>query len=126
VPTGATWGYTTIPVHEYQRSFPCDGQTSVSVFCSVNGPVQTFAQGTECVSDEARRWIRGGLGHPEGYFEAFANLYSELADVIGAKGTGRDPLGFPDALDGAKGLAFVEAFLRSYHSSGTWATVDTV
>lgn len=95
-------------------------------FCSVNGPAQTFAQGTECVSDEARRWTRGGLGHPEGYFEAFANLYSELADVIGAKGTGRDPLGFPDALDGAKGLAFVEAFLRSYRSGGTWATVDTV
>jgi predicted dehydrogenase len=95
-------------------------------FCSVNGPAQTFAQGTECVSDEARRWTRGGLGHPEGYFEAFANLYSELADVIGAKGAGRDPLGFPDALDGAKGLAFVEAFLRSYRSGGTWATVDTV
>jgi predicted dehydrogenase len=95
-------------------------------FCSINGPVQTFAQGTECVSDEARRWTRGGLGHPEGYFEAFANLYSELADVIGAKGMGRDPLGFPDARDGAKGLAFVEAFLRSYRSGGSWTTVETV
>jgi len=95
-------------------------------FCSVNGPAQTFAQGTDCVSDEARRWTRGGLGHPEGYFEAFANLYSELADVIGVKGMGRDTLGFPDARDGAKGLAFVEAFLRSYRSGGTWATVDTV
>jgi predicted dehydrogenase len=95
-------------------------------FCSLDGPAQTIAQGTEWVSDEARRWTRGGLGHPEGYFEAFANLYSEVADVIGAKGLGRDPLGFPDALDGAKGLAFVEAFLRSYRSGGTWATVDTV
>jgi predicted dehydrogenase len=95
-------------------------------FCSINGPVQTFAQGTECVSNEARRWTRGGLGHPEGYFEAFANLYSELADVIGAKGRGRDPLGFPDARDGAKGLAFVEAFSRSYRSGGSWTTVETL
>jgi hypothetical protein len=68
----------------------------------------------------------GGLGHPEGYFEAFANLYSELADVIGAKRTGRDALGFPVALDGAKGLAFVEAFLRSYRSGGTWTNVEAI
>jgi predicted dehydrogenase len=95
-------------------------------FCSVNGPAQTFAQGTDCLSDEARRWTRGGLGHPEGYFEAFANLYSELADVIRAKGTGRDALGFPVAVDGAKGLAFVEAFLRSYHSGGTWTNVEAI
>jgi predicted dehydrogenase len=95
-------------------------------FCSVNGPAQTFAQGTDYVSDEARRWTRGGLGHPEGYFEAFANLYSELADVIGAKGTGRNTLGFPVALDGAKGLAFVEAFLRSYRSGGTWTNLEAI
>jgi predicted dehydrogenase len=95
-------------------------------FCSVNGPAQTFAQGTDCVSDEARRWTRGGLGHPEGYFEAFANLYSELADVIGAKGTGHEALGFPVALDGAKGLAFVEAFLRSYRSGGTWTNIEAI
>jgi hypothetical protein len=44
-----------------------------------------------------------------------------LADVIGAKGTCRDTLGFPVALDGAKGLAFVEAFLRSYRF---WRNLD--
>jgi predicted dehydrogenase len=95
-------------------------------FSPVNGPTQTFAQGTEWVSEDARRCTRGGLGHPEGYFEAFANLYSEVADVIRAKGTGRDGLGFPVALDGAKGLAFVEAFLRSYYSGGSWTAVETV
>ena len=95
-------------------------------FCPVSGPAQTLAQGTEYVSDEARRWTRGGLGHPEGYFEAFANLYSELADVIGTKGSSRDALGFPVARDGAKGLAFVEAFLRSYRAGGSWTTVETV
>jgi predicted dehydrogenase len=95
-------------------------------FSSVNGPTQNLAQGTEWLSKEARRWTRGGLGHPEGYFEAFANLYSELADVIRAQGTGRDALGFPVALDGAKGLAFVEAFLQSHRSGGSWTAVEPV
>jgi predicted dehydrogenase len=93
-------------------------------FSTVNGPTQTFAQGTEWVSEEARKCTRGGLGHPEGYFEAFANLYSELADVIRANGTGRNDLGFPVAQDGVKGLAFVEAFLQSYRSGGSWTTVE--
>jgi predicted dehydrogenase len=95
-------------------------------FCSVSGPAVMFAQGTEWVSEEARKWTRGGLGHPEGYFEAFANLYSELADVIRAGGEPRGPFSFPVARDGAKGLAFVEAFLRSHRSGGSWAAVEDV
>ena len=95
-------------------------------FCSVNGPAQTLAQGTEWLSAEARQWTRGGLGHPEGYFEAFANLYSEVADMIRVKSVARSPFGVPGAIDGAKGLAFVEAFLRSHSAGGSWTSVDSV
>jgi predicted dehydrogenase len=95
-------------------------------FCPIDGPAQTLAQGTEWLSAEARHWTRGGLGHPEGYFEAFANLYSEVADVIRDKSVARSPFGFPVAMDGVKGLAFVEAFLRSHGAGGSWTAVDPV
>jgi len=64
------------------------------------------------------------IGHPEGYQEAFATLYREAADAIVARRTGTpcDPLSLdvPTALDGAKGMRFIEAALES-RRSGTWA-----
>jgi predicted dehydrogenase len=95
-------------------------------FHPLDGPSQTLAQGTEWLSEEAQRCTRGGLGHPEGYFEAFANLYSEVADVIREKPVALNPFGFPVATDGVKGLAFVEAFLRSYGAGGNWMAVEAV
>ena len=93
-------------------------------FSSINGPTQILAQGTEWVSPEAQQWTRGGLGHPEGYFEAFANLYTELADTIRERTTG-DRSFLPLAKDGVKGLAFVEAFLQSHRLGGLWCPVAT-
>ena len=75
------------------------------------------------------RWTRAGLGHPEGFFEAFANLYTEVADALLAKAEGRPfakaELGFPDASDGVKGVAFVEAAMRSYAAGGVWTALET-
>ncbi len=56
-------------------------------------------------------------GHPEGYLEAFANLYAGFAEAIVARREGRAPeaLGqnLPLAYDGLKGVAFVEAVVDS-------------
>jgi predicted dehydrogenase len=95
-------------------------------YCPVDGPTQTLAQGTKWVSAEARGWTRGGLGHPEGYFEAFANLYSEFADTLLQKTPTRNPLGFPGPVDGLKGLAFVEAFLKSHLGGGVWSKLESI
>lgn len=65
-------------------------------------------------------------GHPEGYLEAFANLYAEAADVILAARDGRPP---PDdaALttveDGVDGLRFVEAAVRSSRAGAAWTAL---
>jgi len=68
------------------------------------------------------------LGHPEGFFEAFANLYTEVADAVLAKAAGQSyskpELGFPDASDGFRGVAFVEGDMRSYASGGVWTTIE--
>jgi predicted dehydrogenase len=71
----------------------------------------------------AARVTRIPSGHPEGYLEAFANLYSEAAAAINAKKAGK-PLDssvvYPSASDGVKGVAFVEACVASSRRNGAW------
>jgi len=78
----------------------------------------------------ANRWTRVGLGHPEGFFESFANLYTEVAEAIATKSEGRiyskAALGFPDASDGARGVAFVESAMRSFAAGGVWTAVEDI
>ncbi|MFO1037168.1 MAG: Gfo/Idh/MocA family oxidoreductase [Geminicoccaceae bacterium] len=69
------------------------------------------------------RATRVEIGHPEGYVEAFANLYKDVAEAIVARRTGTpcDPLAleFPTVVDGARGIAFIEAAVAS-GLSGRW------
>jgi predicted dehydrogenase len=99
-------------------------------YCPLDGPQQILAQGADGLSAEAKRWTRAGLGHPEGFFESFANIYTEVAEAILARSEGRayikDELGFPDASDGARGVAFVESAMRSFASGGVWTGVEAI
>jgi predicted dehydrogenase len=95
----------------------------------IDGAPQILAQGADWLSPDAAKWTRAGLGHPEGFFEAFANLYTEVADALLAKAEGKDyaksELGFPDASDGLHGVAFVEGAMRSYAAGGAWAALES-
>jgi predicted dehydrogenase len=99
-------------------------------YCPLDGPQQILAQGADGLSADALRWTRVGLGHPEGFFESFANIYTEVAEAILAKSEGRSytkaELGFPDASDGARGVAFVESAMRSFASGGVWTGVEVI
>lgn len=71
----------------------------------------------------AARVSRIPSGHPEGYLEAFANLYAEAAKAIRAARTGGDPdaeVLYPTAEDGLAGLAFIDVCLRSTALGGAW------
>jgi predicted dehydrogenase len=96
----------------------------------IDGAPQILAQGADGLSSDARRWTRVGLGHPEGFFEAFANLYTEVADALVAESEGKAwtkaDLGFPDVTDGARGVAFVESAMRSYAGGGAWTQVESI
>jgi predicted dehydrogenase len=86
-------------------------------------PVRTVSRGTAAVLGDGQRVSRLPAGHPEGYLEAFATLYTEIATAIRAarSGTAVDsPVQFPTLDDGVEGLAFIEAALRSSVEGGRW------
>jgi len=72
----------------------------------------------------AGRVARIPPGHPEGYLEAFANLYADCAELITARVQGRDPdpaaTLVPGVEDGARGVAFIAAAVNSSHRGGVW------
>lgn len=71
----------------------------------------------------AARVSRIPSGHPEGYLEAFATIYTEAARAINArkKGVAVDPaVIYPTVDDGVKGVAFVEACVASSKRNGAW------
>lgn len=95
-----------------------------------DGPHQILSRGSGWLSPAARRTSRLWPGHPEGYLEAFANLYSDIADAVLARrdGVEVDPLSnlFPTVEEGVLGVMFVDATGASHQQDGRWvdATVD--
>jgi predicted dehydrogenase len=74
----------------------------------------------------AARVSRIPAGHPEGYLEAFATIYTEAARAINAakKGVAVDPaVIYPTVDDGVKGVVFVEACVASSKRNGAWVKV---
>ncbi len=63
-------------------------------------------------------------GHPEGYLEAFANIYRNFALTLGAKIDGIEPtpemLDFPGVEDGIRGMAFIDNVVASSQSDQKW------
>ncbi len=89
--------------------------------------MRTLVRGGPGLSEAAGRATRIVAGLPEGYYEAFANLYRDYADLIAARRAGAppDPLSLwaPTGADGARGLAFVEAALASHRADGAWTAI---
>jgi predicted dehydrogenase len=86
-------------------------------------PVRTVSRGTGAVLSDGQRVSRLPSGHPEGYLEAFATLYAEIAQAIRAARDGAAApaeVNFPTLDDGIEGLAFIEAALRSSAEGGRW------
>lgn len=67
--------------------------------------------------------VRTPPGHPEGYLEAFGNLYAGFAEAIRARQEGRQPgsvgRNIPGVHDGLKGVAFVDAVVDSAQAGGS-------
>jgi len=78
----------------------------------------------------AARASRIVAGHPEGFHESFANLYSDASEAIAARRAGlvADPLcmHFPNSFDGLMGVRFVDSVIQSNAHAGAWTTCKTV
>lgn len=87
-------------------------------------PTRTITRGGPGALDVANRVTRMPPRHPEGYIEGFANVYTDAAELIWAKKDGRDPdpeaTDVPTVEDGARGLAFIEACVKSSREGGVW------
>ena len=103
------------------------GQPNELILAPLDGRVQILKRGADDLSEDAKIRIRTPPGHPEGYLEAFANLYAGFAEAIRARREKRTPsvLGqnLPVAYDGLKGVAFVEAVVDSHEADDQpWIT----
>ena len=70
---------------------------------------------------------RTPAAHPEGYLEAFANIYRNFANHIRAKISGAQPdtlvLDYPKIEDGVRGMAFIEAVVQSSKHNAAWTKI---
>ncbi|HSC38466.1 MAG TPA: hypothetical protein VLD19_11355, partial [Chitinophagaceae bacterium] len=80
--------------------------------------------GNGYLSSYAKHNSRTPPGHPEGYLEAFANLYRNFALCVKAQIKGEKPLpewlDFPGAVEGVRGMAFIENVIASGKSDRKW------
>jgi predicted dehydrogenase len=87
-------------------------------------PVQLYRTGGNSLYPEAQAHTRIPAGHPEGYLEAFANIYRNFAYCVRARLEGRDPdpmyTDFPTVQDGVRGMQFIEKVIASGKSNQKW------
>ena len=95
-------------------------------FTPYGGEKRLITRGGVGSGPEAARVTRVPSGHPEGYLEGFANIYSEVALALKAARAGRKPakdVQFPGIVDGVAGMAFIEACVKSSAKNGRWVKV---
>ncbi|HLI69738.1 MAG TPA: Gfo/Idh/MocA family oxidoreductase [Ktedonobacteraceae bacterium] len=91
------------------------------IYKPADGPQQILRTGMPYLSDEAKALTRLPAGHPEGYLEAFANLYRlAIADIRRVE-SGQTPLhDYPTVADGLRGMRFIQRVVESSHKGAVW------
>ncbi len=133
---GALWFSQVAPGHENSLRLRIYGETggldwaqeepNVLWHTPLGAPKRLLTRGGAGASPAAARVSRTPGGHPEGYLEAFANLYTEAARAIRAVGAGQpipSDVIFPGIADGVAGVAFVDACVRSSKRNAAWVTL---
>jgi predicted dehydrogenase len=87
-------------------------------------PAEIYRAGQAYLTDIAKHNCRTPGGHPEGYLEAFANIYRNFALSLMAKLKGEEPtkamLDYPKVDEGVRGMAFIDAVVASGQSDTKW------
>jgi len=91
-------------------------------------PVQILRTGGHNLSNYAAFNSRTPAGHPEGYLEAFGNLYRNFALCLSARIEGTAPpaeaLDFPSVDEGIRGMAFIDNVVKSSSSNEKWTNFE--
>jgi predicted dehydrogenase len=104
---------------EWMQEFP-----QALTFKPLHGPSQNRTPNGPGTLPLSARSTRLVAGHPEGFPDAFANIYSDAAEAIAARRAGKeaDPLAlyFPNSWDGLLGIRFVDSVIESSEANGKW------
>jgi predicted dehydrogenase len=134
---GALWASQVAPGNENNLRLRVYGETAgiewrqedpnELSFSRLREPRRTLRRGSAGTGPAAAHATRVPSGHPEGYLEAFAQLYSDLAEQITAQREKRAPdpnsLLVPGVLDGVEGVRFIQAVLESSRHESAWTRV---
>ena len=111
---------------------PAPGATNI--FCCVGSgrrwpdrPAEIVRTSNGYMSGIAAHNSRTPGGHPEGYIEAFANLYRNFALALQSILAGEEPapetLDFPSAEDGVRGMRFIETIVATGSTENKWIKI---
>lgn len=131
---GQLWASQTAPGHENALRIRVIGQKAslewaqedpnILWVCPYGQPRQRVTRRAEFLTDFAASNTRTPGGHPEGYLEAFGNLYNQFAQQI------RNPitnnLWLPSTKTGLDGLQFIEHAIASNKERGAWLPVEPI
>ncbi|HEX7908216.1 MAG TPA: Gfo/Idh/MocA family oxidoreductase [Paraburkholderia sp.] len=132
---GSIWASQVAPGEEQNLEISIYGErgglvwrheTADRLILSIYGErPQILSRGSAGRSEAAARSTRLPAGLPEGYFECFANLYSDVAEAITARLQGKSDVvpKFPTVDDGVKVIEFIDASIRSNRDGGVWTTL---
>ena len=93
-------------------------------------PMQVYRTANGYLGKAALAAGRTPPAHPEGYLEAFANIYKNFATAIRARIEGRTlapddlALDFPKIADGIRGMAFIQAVVKSSQANAAWTKLE--
>lgn len=91
-------------------------------------PTEVYRAGMGFVSDIAKANSRTPGGHPEGYLEAFGNIYRNFARTLMAQMSGEtvdtELVEFPSVKEGIRGMAFIDNVVRSHQSNEKWTKFE--
>lgn len=90
-------------------------------------PMEVLRTGQPYLSDVAKAFTRTPPGHPEGYLEAFANIYRAFSKAVRDYKPGKrinpEKYDFPDVEDGVRGMNFVKTAVKSSQSTRKWTAL---
>jgi predicted dehydrogenase len=95
------------------------------IYKSAGQPWSLLRTGQSYLSEPATAAARLPAGHPEGYVEAFANLYRDFIADVRRVASGEPPLrDYPGVRDGLRGMRFIETVVASSRAGSVWMTIE--